>query len=107
MSAPDLAVLNPWIYDRTLENRNILIWIALVKEVLSGREWTYYVDAQNGQILDVIDSARIINSEIWDNQNTKSTSDDEKWYVDNDLETHQKWFASQAAHYLRDIERVR
>lgn len=82
-SSPELAIFNRWILDRSFEDRNILIWIAVATETRTGRTWTYYIDALTGEVLDVMDSARFIDSEIWDRQNTSDESDDELWYEDN------------------------
>lgn len=87
MSPLEPGVLNPWIYDRNVKGKNILIWIVPFTEDVTGRQWTYYVDAQSGQILNILDSARFIDSEIWDRQNTGPTTDDELWYIDNALQT--------------------
>ncbi len=83
ISIPEPGVLNPWVFDRQRNSKNVLIWIAAVTDNATGRTWTYYVNAQNGLVLDVMDSARYIDSEVWDRQNTGASGDDELWYRDN------------------------
>ncbi|HLA80382.1 MAG TPA: M4 family metallopeptidase [Thermoleophilia bacterium] len=84
---PQLGVLNPWVADSAFENESTLIWISHATETETGRVWTYYIDAQDGRVLSVLDSARSIDSEIWDSRNTPATADDRLWYVDNILQT--------------------
>lgn len=87
VSPPELSLLNPWVYDRSFDSRNVLIWSVIIEEKATGRTWTYSIDAGDGRIFDVLDSARFIDSEIWDDQNTAATGDDERWYVDNVLQS--------------------